>query len=119
MTTAKTVTVEIKESMMQMALALRSRIKNKPYISFRIEDMTQSDNPRVEISIRDYGNWELPDDLDEDEDNSDYDWKELSDESVTKFDEIIQSINKPYTGIKNSWETSEKNHIEVTIEPVA
>lgn len=61
-------------------------------------------------SIRDWGRWQIPDG---EEDDGDYDWEELSDESATKLQGIINEFSKRYPTIEFRWQTGEKNWIYV------
>lgn len=67
----------------------------------------------VIASIRYWGTWEIPDD---EEDDGDYDWKELSQSSKKELNDIIQKANKNIGKNKLEYEISEKDYINISIK---
>ena len=78
----------------------------------------QEEGPeQIEASIRDWGYWES--DYDDGRDEDDYeddDYEILSNSSVKRLNEIIEKIKKDYPEVKITWESSEKNWIDFSIE---
>jgi hypothetical protein len=64
-------------------------------------------------SIRHWGKWVTPPDADDDED---YDWQELSQESGKKLKEYLDDIKKRYPNSKIYVSTGEKNWIEIQVK---
>ena len=71
--------------------------------------------PCTEFGVRHYGTWEMPDDCDEDEDDGDYDWEVLSDDTAEKVNKIISKIRSENPDVEIDWFTSEKNWIDITV----
>ncbi len=78
---------------------------------------SDEDNPsksdKVNISFRDWGDWVLPDDIDEDE-VEDYDWEELSRESYIKLKNIIKELQSQFSNVAFDIDIGEKNWITIT-----
>lgn len=66
-----------------------------------------------ELMIRHWGQWELPDD--EEEDDGDYDWEVLSEKSSKKLTEIITKFEKE-NNCKIVSDSSEKNWLYFKIK---
>lgn len=64
------------------------------------------------MSCRNWGQWELPDDMDDEEDN---DFEILTDESYMKMKKIIKELNDKYTKYSITADISEKNYIDFTV----
>ena len=88
------------------------------FVDFRQDNNLDKKPPHVELTIRHYGSWVMPNDSG-DEDDGDYDWEELSQKSGVEFGSMLKDFTANYSGIKSSWNTGEKNHIYVIIQPVA
>lgn len=78
-------------------------------------DRTSSENPHFEVNVRHYGEWEFPHDCDQDEDDGDYDWEELSDETAEFVSSKISAIAAENPDFRIDWETGEKNWIDITV----
>ena len=75
----------------------------------------QKDYEEGSVSIRHWGDWVIPSDIDDDE-IDDFDWEELAPEWLSKLGEIRKKIETKYKDIKVSIQTNEKNWIDIQIE---
>lgn len=80
----------------------------------KFEEMERTED-KYSGRIRDWGQWENPVCCEEDEE--DYDWKELSNSSWEKLDNITGEILKKYKKVEIKFQTCEKNYLEVYITP--
>lgn len=69
----------------------------------------------LSMSCRNWGTWELPEDM---EDEEDYDFEELTSASYQKMTSIIKELNKKYKEYKISSSVSEKNYIDFRVEKI-
>ena len=88
-----------------------------PEIKARLESEFNSDfnvlsesSTTLICNCRRWGNWQLPDDVDEDEE--DYDNEELTEDSNTKLEAIIEKMNKEFPTYGIDYSFSEKNYID-------
>ena len=92
---------------------IKQELKQNFNSSFRVID--ESDNS-LDCDCRNWGQWELPCELDEDdEDNQDYDWEELSSESYNKLQEIIKQLSTKFYDYQFEYSLEEKNYIDFKI----
>lgn len=71
-------------------------------------------NKEAESSIRDWGNWIYPEDVDP-EDDEDYDWKELAEPDRKLLEAIIEQFRRKYPTLKISYSLEEKNNIDLFV----
>ena len=60
--------------------------------------------------IRYWGDWQVPYDA---EDDGDYDWEELTDESGKKLDQLIRAVHVAFPNVKITVQGSEKNWLGI------
>jgi len=82
-------------------LARLVKASGAQYITFN----TISDS---QFDVQDWGEWEVPADVEDDED---YDWKVLSDESSAKLKQLVDQVQAVYPNVKFDVMTEEKNWI--------
>ena len=101
-------TVDKKELLTKLKSTL---VNNLPARSSRISqnDVQLDANS---LSIRHWGHWEIPEG---EEDDGDYDWEVLSDDSSKKLKTVITAFEKE-NKCKVNVQTSEKNWIEFSIK---
>lgn len=66
----------------------------------------------VSAGVRDWGQWKVPDD---EEDDGDYDWKVLTPEWSKKLGKFADEMEKKYPNVRVSIQTSEKNWLDVQV----
>lgn len=64
---------------------------------------------KLMADIRHWGQWNVPDD---EEDDGDYDWKELDKKSSTSLDKKVKEFAK-LNKVKIEWKTGEKEYISL------
>lgn len=95
-------------------------IANEILSSFKAVDRVDSSDIQIhkngdksiDVMIRYWGKWEMPPG---EEDDGDYDWEVLSDESGKKADTIVKAAQAKHADLKIYWTTSEKNWLEIQI----
>jgi len=66
-------------------------------------------------AIRNWGSWELPNDAEEDED--DYDWKDLADYSHKNLAEYLAAFQKDHPELKIDYDVGEKEYVYIKVGP--
>lgn len=92
-----------------------STMRNRPEGRGAITTKAELQGSYVVGSIRYWGTWDFPDDEDGEDDDGDYDWKVLSQESNKTLNDIIQKANMGISGNKLEYEFSEKDYIDISI----
>lgn len=82
----------------------------------RFADDDHFDNPNTKgFSVRNWGEWELPNDVDPDEE--DYDWEVMTDKTSKALGELIKKWRAEYPDF-NIWvDSGEKNWIYIQVTP--
>jgi hypothetical protein len=73
----------------------------------------ESDEKAGTASIRDWGNWEVPEGVDEDE-AMDYDWEVLSEKSTRMLKIVKKEMQERFVDYNITITTGEKNYIYLT-----
>jgi hypothetical protein len=100
-------TVNIEAALSDLLSTVKSIRSSSMWGNYDARGPEQDGNGWI-AEIRDWGNWQVPDG---EEDDGDYDWEELTDESGAKLQKIVDEYAKRYPTIKFSWQTGEKNWI--------
>jgi len=88
---------------------IKARLESEFNSEFNV--LSESDTTLI-CTCRDWGEWQLPDDVDEDEE--DYDNNELTEASNSKLELIINELNKEFPKYGIDYSFSEKNYIDLT-----
>lgn len=93
----------------QAAIALKAAFKTASpgYAEYR--DLENG----VGFDVRHWGTWQVPVDA---EDDGDYDWEELTDESAAKLKQVINGVEAKYPNVRFDVQTSEKNWITAQLD---
>lgn len=87
---------------------IESSLKKEFSNSFTIQ---QSDDNALFCSCRDWGHWQVPDG----EDEEDYDWEELSENSYEELVAFIAKLRTKFPDFSICFETGEKNYIDFRV----
>ncbi len=92
---------------------LERGFKSSPLSSQWAEYRVQRDGYKIRLDIRDWGNWGVPDDHNQDEE--DYDWKVPNNATIIAANKILDSVRAKYTGVNIRMGVGEKNWFEIEI----
>lgn len=79
------------------------------------DDPAQIDSTTMQFGIRDFGNWEVPED---EEDDGDYDWEVPTEGTIAKLKAYLETAKKHHPFIEYDFQIGEKSWIYVSIKLV-
>ena len=88
---------------------IKEDLQNKFNSSFGTRDLTDN---KLTASCRNWGQWELPEDG---EDEEDCDYEELSSTSYNELQEIMADLKSKYIGYTFDYDLCEKNYIDFQV----
>jgi len=94
---------------------MNNSLKHTLIVKFDPLIVTDDTKNIFSFSIRNWGNWDVPDDI-SDEEAEDCDFEELTDESIEKLDSIMKELRSTYSEYNITYRTSEKNYIYISAE---
>ena len=101
--------------------SLKTEFKNQaPLFGWNFNDISETDDS-ITFAVQDVGKWVVPEYYKNDpdylgEDFSDWDWKEPSEDTLSKIEAAIEKVEKNNKGIEIKFSVQEKNYLYFTIK---